>query len=146
MKQLLLTLFLATSLFASSQSKVETVTTWLEEIINFEDANFNDHNPILTVNSLAAEQADEVEQLTESNIAEVFEKAMDFSHCLITVDQHTIVLVKDWENCSQSGAWEVCMPFGEGYILSGEMEKHEDHINNIIGTPDASRRTVFLFE
>lgn len=146
MKQILITLFLVTALSAHGQSKVERISEFLDGIISFEEASFNEHNPILTVNSLAAEQASEVEQLTESNIGEIIEKGRQFSHCLITVDQHTVVLITDWDDCKQSGSWDICMPYGKGFIQRGELENHEDYINNIIGTPDSKRRTAFFFE
>ncbi|WP_430822052.1 hypothetical protein [Carboxylicivirga caseinilyticus] len=39
------------------------------------------------------------------------------------------------------------MPKGKGFIQrSDEMTEKEDYINNIIGTPNAQRRTVFLFK
>ena len=146
MKQVLISLFLMAALSAHGQSRVEQISDFLDGIINFEEAGFNEHNPILTVNSLAAEQADEVMQMTESNIGEILEKGREFSHCLITVDQHTVVLITDWDNCKQSGSWNTCMPYGIGFIQRGELESHEDYINNIIGTPDAKRRTAFFFE
>ena len=146
MKYVLLMLFLVAALSAHGQSKVEKISDFLDSIINFEEASFNEHNPIITIHSMAAEQADEVEQITESNIREILEKGRQFSHCLITVEQHTVVLVTDWENCKQSGSWDTCMPYGKGFIQRGELESHEDYINNIIGTPDAKRRTAFFFE
>lgn len=146
MKQLFISLLLLIAVTANSQTNVDSITIFLDGVINFEDVSVHEHNPIITVNELAPEQADEVLEFTDENIGETFKKAQDFTHALITVDDHTLVLVTDWENCKQSGAWGICMPYGEGYILRGEMEKLEDHINNIIGLPNDAIRTLYLFE
>ncbi len=146
MKHVLLMLFLISALSVQGQSKVERVSDFLDGIINLEDATLNEHNPILTANSLAAKQADEVQELTETNIGEILEKGRQYSHCLISVEQHTLVLVTDWDDCKQSGSWDSCMPYGKGFIKREKLNSQDDYINHIIGTPDAKRRTAFFFE
>lgn len=146
MKQAFTVLFLMMAMSISGQSNVESVTTFLDGIIQVEGEKINEHNPILTINSLASAQADETMKITEENIGEVLEKGEQYAHCLISVNQHTLVLITNWEDCTQSGAWNTCMPYGEGFIKRENLEKHEDYINNIIGIPDGQRRMAFFFE
>lgn len=144
MKKILLTLFLSVAVVAGAQT-TKTVESFFGEIVNFQDVDVNEHNPIITVDELAAEQADTTLSLTGDNVKETFNKAMEFTHVIIVVENHTAVLVKDWENCRQSGAWGVCMPYGEGYVKRAALENLQDYINNIIGIPDEQERKVYLF-
>jgi hypothetical protein len=145
-KNLFFIVFAMISVCAYSQSNTEQVTAFLDGIVDFKDVQTNEHNPIPTINQIASSQADEMIALSKSNISETFAQAKKYSHCLITVGQHTFVLVKNWNDCKQSGAWGTCMPYGEGFIKRSSLEKVSDHINNIIGVPDSQRRTVFLFK
>ncbi len=145
MKKLFFALFLSISMMAGAQSNTETITSFLDGVISFQEVEVNDHNPIITVGELATQQADETLTLTGDNVSETFEKAMDYTHALIVVGIHTAVLVTNWEDCAQSGAWGVCMPMGEGFVKRDALEKESGYINNIIGIPDNQDRKVFLF-
>ncbi|WP_010663594.1 hypothetical protein [Marinilabilia salmonicolor] len=145
MKKLFFSLFISISVVAGAQTNTETITTFLEGIINFQEVEVNDHNPIISISELAAQQSDETIILTGANVSETFDKAMDYNHALIVVGIHTAVLVTDWKDCTPSGAWDACMPMGEGYVKRTALEKESGYINNIIGIPDNQERKVYLF-
>ncbi len=129
-----------------AQTNTQKLIDLLQGEINFEGANINDDRPIPNINLLAAQQADTMFILNKGNIAHVMKEAQKYQSCIISVERHTVVLVKSWSNCSKSGSWNYCMPYGIGYIQHEGMVKKEDYIKNIIGTPDSQRRTVFLFK
>ncbi len=145
MKKFFFALFMSLSVMAGAQSNTDTIATFLDGVINFQEVDVNDHNPIITVGELAAQQADTVLTLTGVNVSETFDKAMDYTHALIVVGIHTAALVTSWEDCAQSGAWGVCMPMGEGFVKRETLEKESGYINNIIGIPDNQERKVYLF-
>lgn len=145
MKKLFFALFLSVSVMAGAQSNTDTIIGFLDGVINFQEVEVNDHNPIISVGELAAQQADETITLTGENVSETFTKAMDYNHALIVVGIHTVVLVTSWEDCVQSGAWNACMPMGEGFVKRDALEKESGYINNIIGVPDNQERKVYLF-
>lgn len=138
-------IFLVT-LTTQAQTNTQKVTELLQSVIDFEGADINDERPIPSLNLLAAKQADTMLVLTKDNISSVMAYAKKYQTCIISVDRHTMVLVESWSNCSKSGSWNYCMPYGTGYVQKGELIKMEDYIKNIIGTPDTQRRTVFLFK
>lgn len=123
----------------------QQVADLFKDVINFEGTTVNDVRPIPSINKIAAQQADTIFFLTKDNVTQVFREAKKYESCVISIERHTIVLVQSWTNCSKSGSWNYCMPYGIGYIQRDEMVKKEDYIKNIIGTPDFQRRTVFLF-
>lgn len=129
-----------------AQTNTDKVTELFKGVINFDGANLNEDRPISKLNLLAAQQADTMVFLTKENITDVMSEAKKYQSCIISVERHTIILVKSWSNCSESGAWNYCMPYGTGYIQRTELVKKEDYIKNIIGTPDSQRRTLFLFK
>ncbi|PWE00111.1 cupredoxin domain-containing protein [Marinilabilia rubra] len=145
MKKIFLTLFLSVSVVSGAQTNTETVKSFFGEIVSFQNVDVNEHNPIITLDELATEQADTTLALTGDNVSKTFDKAMEYTNAIIVVENHTAVLVKDWENCRQSGAWGVCMPYGEGYVKRAALVNLQDYINNIIGIPDGQERKVYLF-
>lgn len=147
MKRIKIIVFLlAFGTFAAySQTNVQKMSELFTGVINLEGANINESRPISNLNLLAAQQADTMFVLKQENAAKILDEAKNYETCIISVERHTIVLVSSWGDCSQSGSWNYCMPYGIGYIQRGELEKKEDYIKNIIGTPDSQRRTVFLF-
>lgn len=102
-------------------------------------------NPIESLAILADKQADQKIKFGKSNIKSVLKQAREYSGFFIIVENHTIVKIDDLDNCNASGSWNACMPFGEGYIKKGSLVQSEDYINNIIGLPDAQKRTAYLF-
>jgi hypothetical protein len=97
-------------------------------------------NPIVDFQQVAKNQADKSLKFNKNNIGKVLFDARDFSHCIITVDDHTILSITDFEDCQQSGSWGVCMPMANGYIKKGELIRKSDYLNNLIGTPDMQVR------
>lgn len=110
----------------------------LEEIDN--------KTPITHFEEQASEIADDIMDVSDGNILNVLESAKNYSHCVIVVEDHTIVKIVDLEDCKQSGSWGACMPMAEGYIKKGDLDYQEDYINNIIGRPDSQTRTAFMFK
>ena len=84
--------------------------------------------------------------MDKNNIETVLTEAKTYKNCVIITGNHTIVKILDFDDCKQSSSWGYCMPTAEGYIKKGELVSQEDYINNIIGRPDAQKRTVYLFE
>lgn len=83
---------------------------------------------------------------TKETIEEILEDANNYSALVIIVENHTIVKINDFKNCTQSNAWGACMPYGEGYIRKGTLVKQQDYVNNIIGLPDKQLRTAFFYK
>lgn len=134
------------SVVGFTQTNSQEVKELLNGVIDFSENTFNDVRPIPSINKAAAQQADTIFFLTKDNIYQVFKEAKKYKSCIISVESHTFVSVESWTNCSKSGSWNFCMPYGTGFIQRDEMVKKEDYIKNIIGMPDAQRRTVFLFD
>ncbi len=126
-----------------STNSSEVVTAFIDAPKSLEDVN--DKNPIVAFKVAAEKLADKVIILDKENIKEVLEEAGEYKHCIITTEDHTIVLIDDLEDCKTSGSWDACMPRCEGYIKKGELEFQDDYANNIIGRPDDQERTVYLF-
>lgn len=121
----------------------QIVTDFLENTSTLEA--IDNKNPIVIFKEAARENAEESLTITKDNVDEFLEKTKNFKHCVITVEDHTIVKIIDTNDCKQSGSWGGCMPLAEGYIKKGELTAQEDYINNIIGVPDAQTRTAFFF-
>jgi hypothetical protein len=130
----------------AQNTKVETLQEFLNGILTLEPGKTNVQEPITSVNLIATENAKKTIVLTKDNIKEALQEAQQYKSNLITVGNHTIVKITDFSNCSHSGSWGTCMPYGEGYIQKGELIRMNDYINNIIGKPDDQVRTLYLFE
>jgi hypothetical protein len=142
-------IFLALTFTATkAQGNVEQIKELLTGIVNFEGSTITENQTIHNVSRIASQQADTMLFITDKNIAQILAYSKSYSHGIITVGQHTIVKIDDWDNCQQSGAWKTCMPYGKGFIKQkeGELKSINDYINNIIGIPDSQRRTLFLFK
>ncbi|MBI9063726.1 MAG: hypothetical protein JEZ14_17225 [Marinilabiliaceae bacterium] len=143
---LLAALVLVVSTSLNAQSKVETLTEFLNGIISFENTAQNAGTPISTIKELASAQADKTIDLTKANVKEVLAQAKDYHFVVITVGTHTIVRITDLNDCIQSGSWGTCMPMGEGYIQKSGLTNKNDYINNIIGIPNTQERKVYFFK
>lgn len=130
---------------SKAQSKVETLTTFLDGIIKFDGAQVQEGTPIIDIKVLASEQADLVKDLTKATVAEVLETAKQYNFCVITVGDHTIARITDLEMSVQSGSWGVAMPMGEGYVQKNGLVNKNDYLNNIIGIPNSQERKVYFF-
>ena len=134
--------------FANCQAqttKEGIMKDFLSGILNLEEQALNAQQPIITINELAKKKADKIIALSKDNVEAALKEAKSYKNCILTVGKHTIVKITDFENCSPSGAWGTCMPFGEGFIQKGELIPQKDYIKNIIGRPDTQIRTLYLF-
>jgi len=129
---------------SDSESGSDIVTNFLNDVTSIEDVESK--NPIVSFQESAAKIAEKVESITKDNIVDILEEAKEYKHCVIIIEDHTIVKIKDIEDCKQSGSWSACMPFAEGYIKKGELSYEEDYMNNIVGRPDSQERTAYLFK
>ncbi len=131
-------------LFAQT-SDGETMKEFLKGIPAFENEKISSLETIQSINNIAKEKAVNMISFSGENIKDVLNEAKQYKYCIIIVEAHTIVKITDFENCSQSGSWGACMPYGEGYIRKGGLMGNKDYINNIIGKPDSQARTIYLF-
>jgi len=137
--------FLALQSF-SQQSKTEILQSFLGDVISLDAASINTSEPLVSVSELAAGKADKSIEITKENIKSALATAKSYKTSIIIVGRHTIVKITDHADCVQSGAWGTCMPKGVGYIQkSGDLNKKEGYINNIIGIPDGQKRMLYLF-
>lgn len=141
---LLVLLFLFSCSDQTKPSSGEIVNDFLDNPKSLE--KIQESNPIIAFQKEADQVADKVSRLNSSNIGEVLEEAKNFKHCVITVENHTIVSLGTLKDCENSGSWGECMPFGEGYIKRGDLVFQSDYINNIIGRPDDKERMVYYFQ
>ena len=125
----------------TEQSKKEVSIDFLKDLKSLKDVE----DPINTFVSGAESIAVNKEEFTKSNAKELLNNASAFAHAVIVVEDHTIVLLSNIDDCQQSLSWDACMPKGEGYIKKGDLEYHDDYINNIIGQPDNSKRIIYFF-
>jgi len=108
-------IFVAIQSFAQ-QSKVETLQSFLGDIIVLDVNSVNVQEPLITVSGLAAEKAAKSIEITKENIEAALATAKSYKTSIIVVGKHTIVKITDPDDCAQSGAWGTCMPKGVGYI------------------------------
>ncbi|MCT4591005.1 MAG: hypothetical protein N4A71_24500 [Carboxylicivirga sp.] len=142
---LIIALLFSVASSLSAQTKVETLTEFLDGIIKFENASINEGTPNKDIKALAAEQAELSNDLTKENIKEILETAKSYHFCVITVGVHTIVRITDLEYTQMSGSWGAKMPMGEGYVQKNGLTLKNNYINNIIGTPNSQERKVYFF-
>ncbi len=131
---------------ATAQGDAAKVQALLNSVLDFDDTKLSVEFPILSLQSIASQQADTTLILTRENMASALIFAKEYSKGIITVAHHTVVFIEDWDNCQRSGSWGACMPRGHGYIKKRDMVEMSNFINNIIGVPDVQRRTLFLFK
>ncbi|HHN47839.1 MAG TPA: hypothetical protein ENN08_02720 [Bacteroidales bacterium] len=144
---LIASLLFFTAQALAQQTKEEILKQFLHGIVQVNEAISNHPEPVAGIAELAIDQASKSIEFTKENIASVLAEARNYKNIIIITGKHTIVKVTDLDKCIQSGAWGVCMPEGAGYVQkSGKLNKMEGYINNIIGLPDAQKRTAFFFE
>jgi hypothetical protein len=147
-------LFLALTLVGlvgcNSEPKTSTPATPDQEMVarNFlEDLETLNHadDPINAFKAGAESIADEAFDLDGENAKLMMTKVQDYSKTVIVVEDHTIVLTTNQDECRESGSWKACMPFARGFIKKGDLMFQEDFANNIIGIPDDQQRRVYFF-
>ncbi|RUT78724.1 hypothetical protein [Ancylomarina longa] len=148
MKKSIVFIFVLMGFTLSAQNtKFEVLKQFVSGSINFKAESIDRAQPILSINAIAEEQADKTIDLTKENIAQALETARSYKACFITVGIYTIVKITNFDDCSPSGAWGVCMPMGKGYIQkAGVLNEKKDYIKNIIGRPGNQTRKLFLFK
>jgi len=147
MKIINLVIFLILTSSCSNTSKQENNNTPEIEILKDIKTlkNKETKTPIISFKSFADSKSEKSITLTKTNIAASLIKAKEYKYCIIIVSNHTLVKILDLNNCKQSGSWDACMPYAEGYIKKGELKYQKDYINNIIGLPDSQERKMYLF-
>lgn len=138
-------LVLSFSQLNGQNSDGETMKEFLKGIAAFDSENSSSLSTIQRFDAIAGQKAAKSVSITSENIKDALKEAKQYKYCIITVEEHTIVKVTDYENCSQSGSWGICMPYGEGFIRKGSLLANKDYINNIIGKPDSQARMMYLF-
>lgn len=102
-------------------------------------------DPINAFKAGAESIADEAFDLDSENAKLMMTKVHDYPKTVIVVEDHTIVLTTNQDECLESASWKACMPFSRGFIKKGNLVFQEDFANNIIGTPDNQKRTIYFF-
>ncbi|MBI9034878.1 MAG: hypothetical protein JEZ03_10450 [Bacteroidales bacterium] len=138
-------LLISITALQAQNTKVETLKVFLKEIISLEGQTIDKQLPLVSIGELAKVKASKFVELTKDNIAEQFVTAKAYQHSFIIVGNHTIAKITDFSNCSRSGVWGVCMPYGNGYVQKGTMIKKQGYLNSIIGVPDQQSRVLFMF-
>ncbi len=140
---LILTLFTNCKEAAKQKVDIENEPVLIKDLKLLNSENYK--SPIKTFISFANKNAKETITITKSNIKSALIKAEKFKYSAVVVGKHTIAKIIDFDDCSQSGKWETCMPKAEGYIKKGTLNYKNDYINNIIGLPDSQERILYLF-
>lgn len=130
---------------SNSESNPSNDSIALNFVNNIESLN-SVKDPIKSFIASANIASSKTSALNKENAGSVFEELSNYKSFVVVVEDHTVVLVTNVQDCKQSGSWGACMPKGNGYIKKGELVYQEDYINNIIGRPDSQKRTVYFFE
>jgi hypothetical protein len=144
---LLLLTILCFALSCSQNKKPEKLKGIVDNIIQIDPDELSGSEPISRLAIIVAEKADKTISLNKTNMAESINEARKYNKVLIIVGTHTMVKIKDLNDCQKSTAWGACMP--KGVCLTqknGDFEKETDYINNLIGKPDNQIRTMYLIK
>ncbi len=131
----------------AQNTKFEILKEFVSPTLVLKKENTNVYLPIKSIKKLAAMQADTTITLTKQNIEKALDLAKQYKTVFITVDNHTIVKIIDFNNTVYSGLWKVSAPMGKGYIQQkGILAETKDHVNKIIGKPRKYERKMFLWK
>jgi hypothetical protein len=134
-------------LSCSQNKKPEKLKGIVDNIIQIDPDELSGSEPISQLAKVAAEEADKTISINNTNIGQALDEARNYTKALIIVGTHTLVKIKDFDDCQKSTAWGACMP--KGVCLTqkkGNFKKETDYINNLIGLPDGQSRKMFLFK
>ena len=146
-KSIVILLVLIGFSLSAQNTKLEVLKAFVAGSINFNDEFADLGQPISTINKLAEQQADKTVDLNKENIKETLDLAKTYKTCIITVGNHTLVKITNFNDCSPSGAWGTCMPMGKGYVQkSGILNEKNGYIKNIIGRPASQNIKAYLFK
>lgn len=144
---ILLLLLFFVCIACSQNKKPEKIKRAVDEVIEINSEELSGSQPISQLAKAAAEKADKTISINKSNISQSLDEARKYNKVLIIVGNHTLVKIKDFDDCQKSTAWGTCMPKGEGLTQKdGDFKKKTDYINNLIGLPDKQTRTMYLFK
>jgi len=121
--------------------EIDIVTSFLEDITSLE----KEEDPIQKFKTKAENSANKIVVFDKEKMSSLLIEAKKYKYCVIVIGKHTIVKVKNFNNCTKSGSWGACMPYVEGYIKKGELLPQNDYMNFIIGKPDGQEKTAYLF-
>lgn len=143
---IVLVLFMGINIAQAQTLKNEKVFNLLSGKVELKADQLDVSTPIVSFKTIAEKNAAKVIDIKKDNIKEALAEAKNYTACVITVRNHTIVLITDLTKCIQSGSWATCMPYGKGLIQKRGMTERTDYINNIIGIPDSQERKMYLFK
>jgi hypothetical protein len=144
---LLILTILCFALSCSQNKKPEKLKGIVDNIIQIDSEKLSGSEPISQLAIIFTEKADKTISINKANIAQSLDEARKYSKVLIIVGTHTLIKIKDFDDCQKSTAWGACMPKGVGLTQKeGDFEKETDYINNLIGKPDGQNRKMFLFK
>lgn len=149
MKRIILSLFIlvvgVNMLFA--ESKADVLQKFVQDFVAIDASQLTSAEPIAQLATILLEKADKSISISKSTISEALAEGKNFSKVIIVVGKHTVIIVENFDDCKQSGAWGACMPLGTSLIQkSGSFTQKEDYINNLMGIPDTQERKMFLFK
>jgi len=131
----------------SHNKKQKDVKNFVNNIVTIDPEEVSGSQPISKLSAVAEQKANKTIALNKENIGQALEEAKSYNKALIVVGTHTLIKIKDFDDCKKSTAWGTCMPKGVALIQkSGNFEKKTDYINNLIGLPDGQERKMFLFK
>jgi hypothetical protein len=156
MKKIIFSTFLVTMMMScsssdtketTSETSTETQTTIVNDFLKNTKSigQSSSKQPIVDFKNQADKQSAKKMDFNKNSFSEMLSVAKKFKTLVIVVGDHTIVKVKDVNNCNDSASWGACMPYGEGYIKKGSLNYDENYINYIIGKPDGQERIAYFF-
>lgn len=136
-----------TFIFVNAQSDISSqIKNLVATTMKIDKSKISKFSPIQSINELAKETADTLIFITRDNMNDAMKTAKKYKNAFITVEDHTILKIIDYDNAIISGSWATKMPYGKGYVKkSMQVTFREDHINYIIGLPDNQIRRLFLY-
>jgi hypothetical protein len=144
---LMLFSILSFTLSCSQNKKPEKLKGIVDDVIQIDPEKLSGSEPISQLAKVADEKADKTISLNKTNMAQSLDEARNYNKVLIIVGTHTLLKIKNFDDCKKSTAWGACMPKGVGLTQKGgDFEKETDYINNLIGLPDGQNRKMFLFK
>lgn len=129
----------------SKTAKAETLTTFLEGVVDTQGTQINLNEPIISIKTIAQQQAVKTIQLSKANITAALNEAREYKYALIIVGKHTLLKITDFDDCQKSTSWGANMPYAEGYIQKDGLTKKSDYLNQLIGKPGSQACVMYLF-
>lgn len=107
-KYFLLITILFTFIYVKAQTNMANqISQLVSEIINIDSSNLNKNNPIRSINIYAKQYADSIIYLDKKNMNESLIKAKKYKYAILTVEEHTVLKIIDFNKEVLSGSWEL---------------------------------------